>query len=149
MDTINKSQVQGNAHAAEKDAEYKAKKAAAAKAFSERQKEKKEMTKKVCQYLVDSKTIDKLPEDLKKFVNETLNPTVARPASGSSFFNKVFGDSPKVGDSITLIDYMKKTLQAKGKLDKAVKEWAEKGIVVEYTAKPNQLESTYTIKKLA
>ena len=44
---------------------------------------------------------------------------------------------------------MKKTLQAKGKIDKAIKDWAEKGIIVEYKAAANQLESTYEIKKLA
>ena len=68
---------------------------------------------------------------------------------GTSFFNKVFGDSPKVGDKITLLDYMKKTLKAKADLDKAVKGWAEKGIVVEFKDAANKLEATYTIVKLA
>ena len=43
---------------------------------------------------------------------------------------------------------LKKTFKSKADLDKAVKLWAEKGIVVEYKAAANQLESTYTIKVL-
>ena len=43
---------------------------------------------------------------------------------------------------------MKKTFKSKADLDKAVKAWAEKGIVVEFKAAANQLESTYTIKAL-
>ena len=43
---------------------------------------------------------------------------------------------------------MKKTLKSKADLDKAVKLWNEKGIVVEFKAAANQLESTYTIKAL-
>ena len=142
---------QKNEHAADKDAEFKAKKAAAAKAFAERQKEKKagivENAKKLID--LDAKGTIKLPEDLKKFYSELANPVV-RTAGGStsSFINKVFGDEPKVGDSITLLDYMKKTLKSKADLDKAVKLWNEKGIVVEFKAAANQLESTYTIKAL-
>ena len=44
---------------------------------------------------------------------------------------------------------MKKTLKAKADLDKAVKGWAEKGIVVEFKDAANKLEATYTIVKLA
>ena len=45
---------------------------------------------------------------------------------------------------------MKKTLKAKADLDKYCKQWAEKGIVVEFKDNAaNKLESTYTIVKLA
>lgn len=142
---------QKNEHAADKDAEFKAKKAAAAKAFAERQKEKKAAIVENAKKLIDldAKGTIKLPEDLKKFYSEIANPVV-RTAGGSSssFINKVFGDEPKVGQSITLLDYMKKTLKSKADLDKAVKLWNEKGIVVEFKAAANQLESTYTIKAL-
>ena len=142
---------QKNEHAADKDAEFKAKKAAAAKAFAERQKERKAAIVENAKKLIDldAKGTIKLPEDLKKFYNELANPVV-RTAGGStsSFINKVFGDEPKVGQSITLLDYMKKTLKSKADLDKAVKLWNEKGIVVEFKAAANQLESTYTIKAL-
>lgn len=152
-DTNVKAQAQTNVHAetksAEKDAEFKAKKAAAAKAFADRQKARKEMLVKLAQEVTDKKLIEKLEPATQSFIKEVLNPTVRTGFGGTSFFNKVFGDNPKVGDTITVLDYMKKTLCAKSKLDKAIKEWAEKGIVVEYTEKPNQLESVYKIAKLA
>ena len=140
---------QKNEHAANKDAEFKAKKAAAAKAFAERQKERKENLIKFAKEVVANKGFESLSADAKKFFNDCANPVV-RTAGGSSqsFINKVFGDAPKVGDSITLLDYMKKTFKSKADLDKAVKVWAEKGIVVEFKAAANQLESTYTIKAL-
>lgn len=143
------SEAQKNEHAANKDAEFKAKKAAAAKAFAERQKERKENLIKFAKEVVANKGFESLSADAKKFFNDCANPVV-RTAGGSSqsFINKVFGDAPKVGDSITLLDYMKKTFKSKADLDKAVKIWAEKGIVVEFKAAANQLESTYTIKAL-
>lgn len=140
---------QKNEHSAEKDAEFKAKKAAAAKRFSEKQKERKASLEKLAKEVVDKKLLDKLAPETQKFINDILNPAKTGGFGGQSFFNKVFGDDPKVGDKITLLDYMKKTLQAKGKIDKAIKDWAEKGIIVEFKAAANQLESTYEIKKLA
>lgn len=140
---------QTNEHAADKTAEFKAKKAAAAKAFAERQKERKENLIKFAKEVLANKGFETLSAEAKKFFNDCANPVV-RTASGStqSFINKVFGESPKVGDSITLLEYMKKTFKSKADLDKAVKLWAEKGIVVEFKAAANQLESTYTIKAL-
>lgn len=140
---------QKNEHAADKDAEFKAKKAAAAKAFAERQKEKKENLIKFAKEVIANKGFESLSAEAKKFFNDCANPIVhTAGGSNKSFINKVFGDSPKVGDSITLLDYMKKTFKSKADLDKAVKLWAEKGIVVEFKAAANQLESTYTIKTL-
>ena len=140
---------QKNEHAADKDAAFKAKKAAAAKAFAERQKERKENLVKFAKEVIANKGFESLSAEAKKFFNDCANPVV-RPSGSSnqSFINKVFGDTPKVGDSITLLDYMKKTFKSKADLDKAVKLWAEKGIVVEFKAAANQLESTYTIKTL-
>lgn len=140
---------QKNEHAAEKSADFKAKKAAAAKAFAERQKERKENLIKFAKEVIANKGFESLSAEAKKFFNDCANPVV-RTAGGSnqSFINKVFGDTPKVGDSITLLDYMKKTFKSKADLDKAVKLWAEKGIVVEFKAAASQLESTYTIKAL-
>ena len=140
---------QKNEHAANKDAEFKAKKAAAAKAFAERQKERKENLVKFAKEVIANKGFESLSAEAKKFFNDCANPVVRTSGSSNqSFINKVFGDTPKVGDSITLLDYMKKTFKSKADLDKAVKLWAEKGIVVEFKAAANQLESTYTIKAL-
>ena len=136
---------------AKKEAEFKAKKAAAAKAFSERQaalKADRAEAIKELKALADAKKIslDAMPKTKAWIEKETA---VRTSNGGASFFNKVFGDSPKVGDKITLLDYMKKTLRAKADLDKAVKGWAEKGIVVEFKDAANMLEATYTIVKLA
>ena len=140
---------QKNEHAAEKSADFKAKKAAAAKAFAERQKERKENLIKFAKEVIANKGFESLSAEAKKFFNDCANPVVhTTGGSNQSFINKVFGDTPKVGDSITLLDYMKKTFKSKADLDKAVKLWAEKGIVVEFKAAANQLESTYTIKAL-
>lgn len=134
-----------------KEAEFKARKAAAAKAFSERQaalKVDRAEAIKELKALADAKKInlDTMPKTKAWIEKETA---VRTGNGGTSFFNKVFGDSPKVGDKITLLDYMKKTLKAKADLDKAVKGWAEKGIVVEFKDAANMLEATYTIVKLA
>lgn len=142
------AQVQKNEHTQKDDAAFKAKKAEAAKAFAARQKERKEGIKKLFEELKAKNLIEKLAPEHQKLINDVLAGPARSGFGGQSFFNKVFGDTPKVGDHITLLDYMKNTLQAKGKLDKAIKEWAEKGIVVECTEKPNKLESVYTIKKM-
>lgn len=140
---------QKNEHAADKDAAFKAKKAEAAKAFAARQKERKENLVKFAKEVIANKGFESLSAEAKKFFNDCANPVVRTAGnSNQSFINKVFGDLPKVGDSITLLDYMKKTFKSKADLDKAVKLWAEKGIVVEFKAAANQLESTYTIKAL-
>lgn len=134
---------------AAKDAEFKAKKAAAAKAFAERQKERKENLVKFSKEIVGNKAFSSLSAEAQKFFNDIANPPVrAAGGSNTSFINKVFGDEPKVGMSITLLDYMKKTFKSKAELDKAVKLWAEKGVIVEFKAAANQLESTYTIKEI-
>lgn len=148
---------QANDHAAVKDAakleEFKVKKAAAAKAFNERQaaiKAERVEAIKELKALADAKKInlDTMPKTKAWIEKETAVRTSG--GSGNNFFNKVFGDSPKVGDKITLIEYMKKTLKAKADLDKYCKQWAEKGIVVEFKDNPaNMLEATYTIVKLA
>jgi len=152
MEKVANTSVQKNEHSVKDDAAFKAKKAEAAKAFAARQKQKKEDLLKHAKVLIEALEKNpsfKIPEDTKKFFEACANPVTTRTGfGGQSFLNKVFGDSPKVGDSITVLEYMKKTLQAKGKLDKAVKDWAEKGIVVEFTEKPNKLESVYTIKKM-
>ena len=62
---------------------------------------------------------------------------------------KLFGTTPEVGDKVTLMQVFQKTLKSKAEIDRAVKNWQEKGIIVEFKAAANQLESTYEIKKLA
>lgn len=151
-----KPQVQANEHAAAVDAEklakFKEQKKAAAKAWKERKDkeaaDRVESAKKLIEFL-DSKKVE-LPAELASFLSGIANPTIrSNGGSGNSLFNKIFGDSPKVGDSVTLMDYMKKTLKSKADLDRYCKIWAEKGTVLEFKPAANMLESTYTIKALA
>lgn len=152
--TNEKAQAQVNEKAAAKDAakeaEFKAKKAASAKKFAENQKIRKENLVKFSKELIEKKLIEKLSPEAQKFFNDAANPASHTGGfGGASFLNKVFGATPKVGDKITLLDYMKKTMESRAKLDKYVKDWATKGIVVEVKEAANQLETTYTITKLA
>ena len=132
------------------DVEFKAKKAAAAKAFKERQTELKTERAKAIGELKAFAEKNKvtLPASVVAWMEKETSGRAG--GNGTSFLNKVFGDEPKVGQSITLLDYMKKTFKAKADMDKYCKQWAEKGIVVEFKADAaNMLNSTYTIKKLA
>lgn len=148
-----KEQVQKNeaavAKKAELTAEQKAKKNEAAKRHTEKVKNLREQATKACADLlkfVKEKNIKDFPQSVIDYCNQVL----AAPAAGGgqSFLNKVFGDNPKVGDKITLMDYMKKTLKGKADFDAYVKKWAEKGIIVKFDAGANMFESTYTIEKL-
>lgn len=148
-----KGQVQKNEAAqvkkAELTAEQKAKKNEAAKRHTEKVKNLREQAveaaKELKQAIKDNPNV-KFGAKLVAWADAVL----AAPANGGgqSFFNKVFGDSPKVGDKITLMDYMKKTLKGKADFDAYVKKWAEKGIIVKFDAGANMFESTYTIEKL-
>lgn len=147
---------QKNEHAAavdaEKDKKFKEQKAAAAKKFKEKKAAEKldnqAMAKTVIDWLTKEGKWEKFDEKAKATLTRLANPTTGAGSSGSSFFNKVFGDSPKVGDKIKLIDYLKNTMRAKADLDKYVKEWAKKGTIVEFKQEANMLESTYTIKAI-
>lgn len=148
-----KGQVQKNeaavAKKAELTAEQKAKKNEAAKRHTEKVKNLREQAveaaKELKQAIKDNPNV-KFGAKLVAWADAVL----AAPAAGGgqSFFNKVFGDNPKVGDKITLMDYMKKTLKGKADFDAYVKKWAEKGIIVKFDAGANMFESTYTIEKL-
>lgn len=146
---------QVNEHAAAVDAEklakFKEQKKAAAKAWKERKDkeaaDRVESAKKLIKFLSDKKI--ELPADLTAFLNGIASPSVRSGGGSNSLFTKIFGATPKVGDSVTLMDYMKKTLKSKADLDRYIKIWAEKGTIIEFKAAANMLESTYTITKLA
>jgi len=143
---------QTNEHAAEKTAEEKAKKAASAKAWKERKDkeaaERKETAAQLIKYLADKKIT--LPENFTKLLNDIANPSSRSAGSnGSSLFDKLFGSTPKVGDKVTLMEIFQKSFKSKAEVDRYVKIWAEKGIIVEFKAAANMIESTYEIKKLA
>ena len=143
--------VQPNEHAADKEAEFKAKKAAAAKAWKERKNQeaaaRKETATKLIKYLSDKKI--ELPAEFSKLLNDIANPTSHVSGGTGSLFEKLFGASPKAGDKVTLMEVFQKSYKSKAEIDRYVKSWAEKGIVVEFKPAANMLESTYTIVKLA
>ena len=108
MEKVANTQNAGTAKAVKNDAEFKAKKAEAAKKCIERKKERAAAIVTEAKWLIaqaEAKKIN-LPEDKLNFWKGIANPTVAHSAGGST-------------------------------------------LLIEFTQKPNMLESTYTIKKLA
>jgi hypothetical protein len=64
-------------------------------------------------------------------------------------FVTLFGESAKVGDSLTLEQVFNKTYKGKSTMDVWLKRWEEKGIVVSFEANADKfLESKYIIKAL-
>ena len=120
---------------------FKERKAAEAEAAMKNAKEYTDFIKKNGMY-------DKLPENLKAYVDSLTAPKKSVSANGG-LFNTLFGAAPKVGDKITLKDIFDKTLKGKTAIDFYVKKrWAEKGIVIEYVQKQPQIMSEYVIKSL-
>ena len=142
---------QANERTAEKIAELKAKKKEAAKQWKERKDkeaaERKETAAKLIKYLADKKV--ELPAEFSKLLNDIANPSTHASGGTGSLFDKLFGSTPKAGDKVTLMEVFQKSYKSKAEVDRYAKIWAEKGIVVEFKAAPNMLESTYTIVKLA
>jgi len=69
---------------------------------------------------------------------------------GTPIFNKLFGASPKVGDSITLQHVFDVTSQGVSKMNGVIRKLAEKGIVIEYQADAQKASlSKYVIKSMA
>ena len=99
--------------------------------------------------LVKTNQVELSEETFNFFNNIVLeNEKSLRPAK-IELFEKLFGNAPKVGDSISLLDYMKKTFNTKAFIERHIKLWAEKGIIVEYEEdKINDLNSLYVIKAL-
>ena len=136
---------------AEALAAKKAAKAEAAKKFKERRAaEKAERIEKAKKFIEETKKAgiwDKLSADAKSFIEGLANPVTVSGGSTSTF-NKIFGDNPKVGDSISLSAIFAKTLMGKSKVDAYVKKWAAEGTVVEFKQAANILDSTYVIKSI-
>lgn len=142
---------QTNEHAAAKTDEAKAKKAASAKAWAEAKKkeaaDRKAAAAELLKFLADKKVT--IPENCSKMLNELANPASRAGGGGQTVFNSIFGDTPKVGDSITLIDIMKKTLKGRSDLNFYIKQWAKNGVVVEVKEAANPHETQYIIKQLS
>lgn len=131
--------------------EQKAKKLANDKRLKELHKkeaaERVEKAGKFLKYLKDNKMFEKLSPEYQDFVTSLAIPPANR--SITSLFEVLFGASPKVGQSITLMEAFQKSMKGKAQIDHFLeKKWKPAGIIVEYEANPEQLNSKYIIKAL-
>lgn len=138
---------------AEKLAKFKEAKKEAAKRFKERRAQEKAdrivKSKKLIEALKKQGVYDKLDAESKTFLEGLANPVANVSGGTTSFFNVMFGATPKVGDSVKLADVFNKTLKGKAQIDHYVKKWAEAGKVVTFKADTsNILNSTYVIEKM-
>jgi hypothetical protein len=122
----------------------------AAKRFTERKREERKTRIENAQKFIDilkKKNIWKdVPEDLQKWMQDVATP---KSFGTTSLFTQLFGDAPKVGDKISLMEAMTKTLKGKTDIERAAKGWAEKGTIVEFKAAPKLIDSVFEIKTLA
>jgi len=94
-----------------------------------------------------------LPADIKAIVDSWTKPRTGGGAFGEPLFQKIFGQTPKVGDTVTLTDVINRT-GGKGvdKMNELMKKWEAKGTAVvrfEFNSAPNMaLQSKYTIKSI-
>ena len=145
--------VETGADVVEKSEKFKEMKREAAKRFKEKRAAERnamfEHGKKLYEVLKDKSEFNELDDETKKWLESLANPQ-AVGFNNVSVFSKLFGDTPSVGQSITLIDAMTKTLKGKADLNKLTKKWAEeKGIVVTFTQNADDIfQSTYVIEKL-
>lgn len=104
--------------------------------------------------LLVKKTIEAHKLQLTADVIAALELLTRAPRAGGTFgeplFNKIFGATPAVGQSVTLQDVFNKTQKGADKMASLVRKWESKGVaVVEHvhnSAEP--VKSTYTIKSL-
>jgi len=118
-----------------------------------KQKAAYESALKLRDELVKAGQLDKLTAPVKEFVLSLCKDPAEKKASGGfggpSVFSLLFGDSPTVGQKITLEEAFNKTYKGKSTLDLWVKRWADKGIVVECKIdSAKMLNTTYTITAL-
>lgn len=154
MDNIlDDKSIQANEHKANREQKQKEKKRVAARAWKAKKKAEEaarsQEAKKVLKWLKEldaGKKVD-IPDYVLNFVDDIANPVVHNMHTGV-FFAKVFGNAPRVGDSVTVGEYLQKTFEAKAKLDGYIKKWAKNGVIVEVCNKSNPLETIYTIKQL-
>lgn len=155
METINEAKVKEEKvltpEEQKKLAERKAKKLANDKRLKELHKQEAiDRTKKAGEFLKlikENKMFDKLPPDMQKFVTDLAVPPVTRNVT--SVFETLFGTTPKVGDSITLMDVFNKTMKGKAQIDHFIeKKWKPNGIIVEFEPDPVKVNSRYVIKAL-
>lgn len=136
---------------AEKLEKFKAQKREAAKRFKERRNEEKaariEGAKKFIEDMKAAGHWDEFTAEQKTFIESLVSTPAAR--NNSSTFTKLFGDSPKVGDTISLTDVFNKTGKGYATINTLVKKWAKSGTIVKVTVdSQNILNTTYAIEAI-
>jgi hypothetical protein len=135
----------------------KAKKNEAAKRFKERKQEREQQAYegalKFRDELVKVGHFESLSQESKDFIlllcKDPSEKRISSGFGGPSVFTQLFGDTPKVGQKITLYDAFAKTYKGKSTLDVWVKRWAEKGIVVDCVLnKADMAKTEYVIREL-
>lgn len=137
-----------------RDEEFKQKKREAAQRFKERRAAEKEerraLSASLMEYLKNEGFWDQLSDEHKNFLQGMCSAATAQHNNNNSLFNKIFGDNPQVGDTVTLREAFERTLKGKNNIDFYVKKWLEKGIVVSFEENTeNLMESVYKIDSLA
>ena len=122
------------------------------KAQAEKRAAKKAGYKKAAQTildLLDKKNVTKdVPAEALAFLKDFASYDPDNAQRGS-VLGILYPDGVKVGAVVTLGDAMGRTLKGEQTLKHYMKNWAEKGIVVDYVKdKSNPLKSTFTIKAL-
>lgn len=130
---------------------FKESKRAAAERFKNRRaaerKDNANAATAIINYLKTSGFWDGLSSEGQTFLLKTAN---MQASSNQNMFKQLFGESPNIGDTVTLGEAFKKTLKGKCNIDFYVRRWAEKGIVVEYIDDPeNVFNSVYKIVSLS
>ena len=86
-----------------------------------------------------------VPQEYTDLLNDLVTPV--KPVKGS--ISDLFGVDYKVGSSITLGDYIRKTLNGRRELNNKIKQWEKKGIKISVTKDDNnELNTKYTIAVL-
>lgn len=145
-DVVNESELTEE----EKAKRFKQMKKEAADRFKKKRAEEKaaavEAAKSIINFLKVQNLWDGLAVEGQEWLSEIARP---KATANQNMFKVLFGETPQVGDTITLAEAFQKTLKGKSNIDFYVKRWAAKGILVSYSqSNENLLDSTYKIETL-
>jgi len=96
--------------------------------------------------------VPNLPAEIADIVKDWKNPNKGGGGGnfGTPLFNKIFGETPKVGDTVTLQDVFNKTFKGVDKMNELMNKWKQKGTIVEYVHNAaSPLQSQYVIRAIA
>ena len=142
------------AMSAEKLESMRVAKREAAARFTKRKAEEKaerlEKSAKLIEQLKKEKMWDRIGPELQDFLTKMSTASANSGAASNSTFSKLFGNAPKVGDKVTLIQCFERTRKGQSEIDRLVRtKWAGNGIEIKYTPDEKDIfKSVYEIVKL-